>query len=61
MLSATRASGAAGVEGVVEEEFDEDGAEAHHPNEHLPKTSEPLLKIADLEEIAWGQLRSIVA
>ena len=38
-----------------------DGAEAHHPNEDLPKTTEPLLKIADLEETAWGQLRSIVA
>ena len=38
-----------------------DGAEAHHPNELLPKTTEPLLKIADLEETAWGRLRSIVA
>lgn len=35
-------------------------AEAHQPNKDLPKTTEPLLKIADLEEAAWSRLRSIV-
>lgn len=35
-------------------------AEAHHPNEGLPQTTEPLLKISESEETAWRQLRSIV-
>jgi hypothetical protein len=39
----------------------QDGAEAHEPAEILPKTTEPLLKIADLEEATWHQLRSIVS
>jgi hypothetical protein len=34
-------------------------AEAHNPADELPKTTEPLLEIADFEETVWNELRSI--
>jgi hypothetical protein len=37
------------------------GAESHSPGDVLQNTTEPLLEIADMEEAAWHNLRSIAS